>query len=108
MEGVRIGVGRRERMKRGIGMKGRDERSRGITTHIIDDFTIIKPTGTFRLEKHEALRKRERSDSSDNLLAKVDASRCECKKSNLITSSYSHPVVSTAIGRKSIGSGRFK
>ena len=30
-------------------MKDRDERSRGIVTHIVDVFTIIKPTGHSRL-----------------------------------------------------------
>ena len=89
-------------------MKDRDERSRGIPTHIADVFVIIKPTATFRLAKHEALRKRNRSDSSDNSLDKADASRDECKKNNLINSSYRRPVVSTGTGRKAIGSGRFK
>ena len=58
MEGTRRGVGRRERMKRGSGMKARDERSRGIATHIADAFVIIKPTTPFKFVKHEALRKR--------------------------------------------------
>ncbi len=44
--------GRHERMKRGIGMKGRDERSRGIDIRIADVFTIIKPTAPFKA-KHE-------------------------------------------------------
>ena len=107
-EGVRRGVGRQERMKRGRGMKDRDERSRGIVKSIVVVFAIIKPTVPFRLAKHEALRKRNYSDSSDNSLKKADASRCECKKSNLIKSSYKRPVVSTASGMKTIGSGRFK
>ncbi len=89
-------------------MKDRDERSRGIVTVITDDFDIIKPTAPFRLGKREALRKRNRSDSSGNSLAKTDPSRCEYKKNNLTKSSYRHPVVSTVIGIKSIGSGRFK
>ena len=89
-------------------MKDRDERSRGIATHIPDDFVIIKPTVPFRLAKHEARRKQNWSDSSGNSLAKADASRCECKKNNLIKSSYSRPVVSTVRGMKAIGSGRFK
>ena len=59
-EGVRSGVGRHERIKRGNGIKDRDERSRGIATHIADAFVIIKPTAPFRLAKHEDLRKRNR------------------------------------------------
>ena len=46
-EGSRSGVGRHERMKRGSGMKDRDERSRGIEIHIVDVVVIIKP-----LEQH--------------------------------------------------------
>ncbi len=49
-EGVRNGVGRHERMKRGNGMKVRDERSRGIEIHIVGVFTIIKPTAPFKLD----------------------------------------------------------
>ncbi len=56
-EGAKIGVGRHERMKRGSGMKGRDERSRGIEIRIADAFAIIIPTGPFKLEKQEARRK---------------------------------------------------
>ena len=56
-------------------MKVRDERSRGIVTHIVDDFVIIKPTSPFKLEKHESLRKRNWSDSSDNSLGNLDVSR---------------------------------
>ncbi len=53
-EGAKSGVGRRERMKRGRGMQDREERSKGIEILIADDFTIIKPTTTFKLAKHEA------------------------------------------------------
>jgi hypothetical protein len=55
-------------MKRVIGMEGREERSKGIEIRIADDFTIIKPTAPFKLAKHEARRKRNWSDSSDNSL----------------------------------------
>ena len=48
IEGAKNGVGRRERMKRGSGMKVRDERSRGIEIHITDPFFIIKPTTPFK------------------------------------------------------------
>ena len=44
-------MGRHERMKRGIGMQDRDERSRGIVTRIADAFVIIKPTVPFKLGK---------------------------------------------------------
>ena len=89
-------------------MKDRDERSRGIVTHISDVFAIIKPTAPFRSAKHETLRKRNWSDSSWNSLVKTDVSRCECKKNNIRKSSYRYPVVSTVSGMKVIGSGRFK
>ena len=45
-------MGRHERMKRGSGMKDRDERSRGIEIRIADAFGIIKPTVPFKLVKH--------------------------------------------------------
>ncbi len=64
-------------MKRGSGMKGRDEWSRGIVTHIVYDFAIIKPRSPFRLAKHEDLRKRNWSDSSDNSLVKKDAANAK-------------------------------
>ena len=66
-------------MKRGNSMKDRDERSRGIATRIADAFVIIKPTTPFRLAKHEALRKRNCSDSSGNSPVKTDVSWCEYK-----------------------------
>jgi hypothetical protein len=56
-------------------MKDRDERSKGIVTRIVDAFVIIKPTGPFKLAKHEALRKRNWSDSSGNSLVIADVSR---------------------------------
>ena len=68
-------MGRRERMKRGSGMEGREERSKGIEIRIADAFAIIKPTALFKFAKHEARRKRNWSDSSGNSLAKADASR---------------------------------
>ena len=109
-EGVKRGVCRHERMKRERGMKGRDERTRGIEICISDDFTMIKPTAPFKLAKHGALRKRNWSDSSGSSLAKLeaDASRRECKKSRRMKSSYKCPVVSTVKGMKTIGSGWFK
>ncbi len=56
-------------------MEDREERSKGIEIRIADAFAIIKPTAPFKLAKHEALRKRNWSDSSGNSLAKADASR---------------------------------
>ena len=74
-QGSKSCVGRRERMKRGNGMKDRDERSRGIEIRTADAFDMIKPTTPFKLAKHDALRKRNWSDSSGNSLTKTDASR---------------------------------
>ena len=74
-------------------MKVRDERSRGIVTHIADTFVIIKPTAPFKLAKHETLRKRNWSDSSDNSLVKDDDSRWVYKNKRRINSSYKCPVV---------------
>jgi hypothetical protein len=51
--GLKSGVGRRERMKYGRGTQDREERSKGIEIHIGDSFVIIKPTGPFKLAKHE-------------------------------------------------------
>ena len=60
------GVGRHERMKRGRGMKDRDERSRGIEIRLTDVFSIIKPTTPIKLAKIVAkytdLRKRNLQD----------------------------------------------
>jgi hypothetical protein len=47
-------VGYRERMKRGSGIKDRDERSRGAEILMTDAFTKIKPTEPFRLAKQAA------------------------------------------------------
>jgi hypothetical protein len=54
MEGAKSGVGRRERMNRGRGTQGREERSKGIEIRIADAFAIIKPTAPFKLAVHEA------------------------------------------------------
>jgi hypothetical protein len=59
-------VGRQERMKSEVGMKDREERSKGIQIRIADAFAIIKPTTPFKLAKHETRRKRNLSDSSGN------------------------------------------
>ena len=104
---LKNGVGGREHMKRDRGMNDRDERSRGIEIHTTDVFTMIKPTSPLKLVKHEALRKRNWSDSSVTSLVKTDPSRGVSKKSKRTKSSYSRPVVSTVKGMKTIGSGRF-
>ena len=57
-EGAQNDVGRRERRKRGRGMKERDERSKGTEIRIPDTFAMIKPTAPFKLAKHTTLRKR--------------------------------------------------
>ena len=59
-------------MKRGRGMEDREERSKGIEIRITNDLVIIKPTAPFKFAKHEALRKRNWSDSSGNLLCLAD------------------------------------
>ena len=52
-EGAQNGVERHERMKRGNGMKDRDERSCVIESRVADAFSIINPTATFiRNQKH--------------------------------------------------------
>ena len=56
--GARRGVERRERMKRGSGMKGQDERSRGMEILIDEALAKIKPTQPLRLGKQAARRKR--------------------------------------------------
>ena len=53
-QGVQSGMGRRERMKHGSGMKDRDERSRGIEILIGHAFVMIKPTEPFRLAKQQS------------------------------------------------------
>jgi hypothetical protein len=41
-------------MKRGNGIKGRDDRSRGIEILMVDDFAKINPTEPLRLVKQVA------------------------------------------------------
>ena len=48
-EGVRSDVGRLERMKRGRGMKDREQRSRGMETLIVEALAKIKPIDPLRL-----------------------------------------------------------
>jgi hypothetical protein len=55
------GVGRLERMKRGSGIKGRDDRSSGIEILMVDVFAKINPTDPLRLVKEVPRRKRNSS-----------------------------------------------
>ena len=50
-EVAKSGVGRHERMNRGSGIEGREERSKGIEIRIADAFAIIKPNAPFKLRK---------------------------------------------------------
>ena len=51
-EGVRTGVETRVRIKRGKGMKGLVDKSRGIVTRIPEDFPNIKPREPLRLARN--------------------------------------------------------
>ncbi len=68
-------------------MKDRVDKSMGIVTHIVEVLVKIKPTQSLRLDKCEAYKKRNYSDSSGNSPAKILASRCSCKKSSRVKSS---------------------
>jgi hypothetical protein len=68
-------------------MKGLVDKSMGIVTHIAEVLARIKPTDPLRLDKCEAHKKRNCSDSSGNSPAKILASRCTCKKSSSAKSS---------------------
>jgi hypothetical protein len=57
-KGAKSGIGRLERMKRGNGRKGRDDRSSGIEILMADAFAKINPTDPLRLAKQAARRKR--------------------------------------------------
>jgi hypothetical protein len=49
--GLEVVVGLLERMKRGSGIKGRDDESRGIEILMVDEFAKINPTDPLRLSK---------------------------------------------------------
>jgi hypothetical protein len=57
-------------MKRGKGIKRRDDRSIGNEILMTDAFVRIKPTEPLRLARQVARRKRNLSDSSGNSLAR--------------------------------------
>jgi hypothetical protein len=86
-EGARSGVTRLDRMKRGSGIKGRDDRSSGIEIHIADAFAKINPTDPLILAKQAARRNLNFSDSSGISLARAEASRWACRNSRRLKSS---------------------
>ena len=57
-EGAKSGVQRLERIKRGSGIKGRDDKSSGIEILMTEAFAKIKPNDPFKLAKQAARRKR--------------------------------------------------
>ena len=68
-------VTRLDRMKRGSGIKGRDDRSSGIEIRIADALAQINPTDPLILSKQAARRNLNCSDSSGISLARAEASR---------------------------------
>ena len=74
-EGVKSVVDLLERMKRGGGIKGLDDKSSGMEILMAEAFAKIKPTDPLILARHAARRKRKWPDSSGMSFAKVDASR---------------------------------
>ncbi len=63
-------------------MKGLVDKSMGIVSRITEALARIKPTDPLRLDKRDARKKRNYSDSSGNCPTKILASRCTCKKSS--------------------------
>ncbi len=51
-EGVKSGIGRLERMKRGNGIKDRDDKSSGLEILMVDTFAKINPTEPLRLPNY--------------------------------------------------------
>ncbi len=62
------------RMKRGSGIKGRDDRSSGIEIHIADTLAKINPTDPLILAKQAARRNLNCSDSSGISLVRAQGS----------------------------------
>ncbi len=62
---------RLDRMKRGSGIKGRDDRSSGIKIRIVEVLAKINPTDPLILAKQAARRTLNCSDSSGNSLARA-------------------------------------
>ncbi len=86
---------RLDRMKRGSGIKGRDDRSSGIEIRMTEALAKINPTDPVILTKKAARRNRNCSDSSGNSLARAEASRWACRNSRRLKSSKIRPAVST-------------
>jgi hypothetical protein len=68
-------------------MKDLVDKSIGIVTRNAEALARIKPTDPLRLDKREAHKKRNCSDSSGNSPVKILASRYVCKKSRRAKSS---------------------
>ena len=79
-EGAKSGVERLERIKRGSGIKGQDDKSRGIEILMTEVFDKINPNDHFKLVKKTVWRKRNWPDSSGSSLDRSDSSRWACKK----------------------------
>jgi hypothetical protein len=73
-------VTRLDRMKRGSGIKDRDDRSSGIEIHIVETLAKINPTDPLILVKQAARRNLNCSDSSGISLSRTEASRWPCRK----------------------------
>ncbi len=66
---------RLDRMKHGSGIKGRDDRSRGIEIRIADALAKINPTDPLILAQQTVRRNLNCSDSSGISLTRTEASR---------------------------------
>jgi hypothetical protein len=66
-------VGLLERRKHGGGIKGLDDKSRGMEILMTEGFAKIKPTDPLILARHASRRKRKWPDSSGISLVKADA-----------------------------------
>ena len=77
-------------------MKGHVDKWRGIVI-LIAEVLPNQTHGSLKVRQADKLRRRKRSDSSDNSPAK-GLSRCSYKKINRKKSSYSRPEVFTGTG----------
>ncbi len=74
-EGAKSGATRLDRMKRGSGIKGRDDKSSSIEIRMTDTLVKINPTDPLILAKQAARRNLNCSDSSGISLDRAEASR---------------------------------
>jgi hypothetical protein len=74
-EGAKCVVGLLEWMKHGRGIKGRNDKSRGMEILMTEAFAKINPTDPLILAKQAEREKRNWPDSSGITLARPDASR---------------------------------